>query len=124
MSAEPVAVLLVPPKHKPGPLLERGACLSAAPFVTLCCGEWAPRWVTIGLEATALPLWWDGDLVPDGWWRLWLAWTGGGRQAGPCPLSPTLSYVRQIAREYVEEHAATRIVLLHHVDGHLVERAP
>jgi hypothetical protein len=75
-----------------------------------------------GCPVKPLPLWWDGELLPDGWWRAWLAWTGGGPNAAPCPVAPSLGEVIALANELVAFGRVYRVVFLTRGDaGRLVE---
>jgi hypothetical protein len=75
-----VAVLVVPAEGDPGGLLARGGCEARPPLVhrrialiTDPAYTWLNGWRTQGSIASdvesALPLWWDGALVPEGWDR-------------------------------------------------------
>lgn len=132
---EPVAVLVVPAKGDPGGLLAAGRC-----------GTWPPASVCLGDEgwrvgiARALPLWWDGALVPEGWDRARRVWFGsdapGRPDIGDDPLyddlldavsiifEPELEHVLALARSLTDIGRAFRVVLLDRVGGRLVERAP
>jgi len=81
---EIVAVLVA---AGPGsPLLAEGTCGARPPLVhrssretsrlsdseweRLALGQWSPRGMQSGDTESALVLWWDGALVPEGWDRL------------------------------------------------------
>ncbi len=63
-------VLVVPADGDPGGLLRCGVCATGAPATaSLVDGVWLPA-LRCDEAGTALPLWWDGTLVPEGWDRL------------------------------------------------------
>ncbi len=132
MSSDPIAVLVVPVDGDIGGLLAVGRCGARAP----CCtrlrsfGDEPERWAAgrmVGYpgEIVALPLWWDGALVPEGWDRARRVLDArGDAWVGRYLFAPTLSNVIIGAQAFVYNGLAARVVLLDLVDGRLVERAP
>lgn len=100
--ADPYAILLVP--------TEAGAALLAAR--RLAGQRWGPECGTRGLA-----LWWDWDLVPEGWDRARRAC------AEIHDFRPLCSDVLVLAR-FLASAGLCRVVLLDLVGGALVERAP
>ena len=134
--ADPYAILLVP--------TEAGAVLLARRWLArwgvdgTLPGEawydalgWSAPWdpydtdgpLALWPKTRGLALWWDGALVPEGWWRAWCAWTAGVSRPAPCPMRPDCAEVLELAKE-LEAGGLCRVVLLDLVDGALVERAP
>lgn len=78
-------------------------------------------------EDCALPLWWDGALVPEGLdraWRVhpWAATTWSHMGAEEYLARETLENVVRLAESLaLFPHIASRVVRLHRVDGRLVE---
>jgi hypothetical protein len=117
-----VAVLLVPADGDPGGLLAAGRCSLATPA---CCSEYGRAGWMVGLwpASAALPLWWDGALVPEGWDRLQRE---VHREAQPLTWHmwrPRLARVLVEAETAVCVGLASRVVRLVHLDGRLVEMA-
>ncbi len=132
---EPWAVLVVPAAGDPGGLLANGVLGATPPFVwrhvhkdgSTC---WDPRcqraWLATDRQH-ALPLWWDGALVPEGWARFVysedaLSPYGLPRARRTFRMWPDLDTV--LASAFAAERAglASRVVLLDLIDGRLVER--
>jgi hypothetical protein len=118
--ADPHAILLVPTEAGAA-LLADGACRSRPPGVTHDTRN--GEWVDYLSRPDALPLWWGGALVPEGWDRarrvllpLAEAWSV---LALPAPPLDMLLY----AALWGAKHDICRVVLLDLVDGRLVERA-
>lgn len=126
--ADVVAVLVVPAEGDPGGLLREGSC-GPIPAMVANYGSWGlagqgPRdWYitsTVWVGAVALPLWWDGALVPEGWDR-------ARRVADDRFYSEMCDPDVDCAIEYAEFVAAKtggRVVRLARVDGRLVEVEP
>ncbi len=76
----------------------------------------------------ALPLWWDGALVPEGWDRLrrvWLASTGHTPLAIGHRSIVTRDQAEMMALDVVRLGLATRVVrLARDADDRLVEVSP
>lgn len=140
MSAEIVAVLVIPAEGDPGGLLAEGACQAWPPRVGSSAahdyGSWkagAKEWTPMGwdeqgaYDTEALPLWWDGALVPEGWDRarrsMYRAVSKLDGESEPwCLLDPGLSDVLwAAARLAAGQRLASRVVRLARVDGRLVE---
>lgn len=124
MSAEIVAVLVVPAEGDPGGLLAPGACGSVPPSAWVRRYGRGARW-TPGLSGhrtpgDALPLWWDGALVPEGWDR--------ARRVGISVWNnepnPDLGTVLVCATSLCDRGWGARVVRLARVDGRLVEVEP
>jgi hypothetical protein len=125
----PVAVLVVPAEGDPGGLKTPGSCGSRPPLVYHdpddgTWRDWGHVW-----HRAALPLWWDGALVPEGWdraRRVEETVQRSGEVLEPWPLDPMrrggARYVQLLARALVTAGLASRVVLLDRVDGRLVER--
>lgn len=132
----PHAVLVVPAEGDPGGLLAAGPCGSAPPAVYRIPGEdWQP-----GLAPKpdrpppkilrfALPLWWDGALVPEGWDRARRVYGVScadypdviADRAYDTPL-PGMQRLQALADMLVSHGlVASRVVRLALVDGRLVE---
>lgn len=124
--SDPIAVLVEPAERDPAGLLDPAplglggcpACVTEGP------GGWVhgmrssptgePRW--------ALPLWWEGSLVPEGWDRLRRV-----MRAHALDQDPDAGQVRwaaAVAVKHAPGNACARVVLLDRIDGRLVERAP
>lgn len=111
-------MLVVPAKGDPGGLLAEGVC-NALPPLAVDMGGW---WSAVGDVADrdwddaeyALPLWWDGALVPEGWDRLRRVLARLGRAStylGIESLSDVADVVR--AAEYaVAAGVGSRVVLV------------
>ena len=134
---EPFGVVLVPTTAgraltADGPLGALPPMVSRYPDGTTFAGIPMDRWaVEHGRHAhgprsrvtRGLPLWWDGALVREGWWRAWCVWTADVSRPAPCPVCPGLDDVLAICRE-LEAAGLCRVVVLDLVDGALVECAP
>ena len=149
--ADPVAVLVVPAPGDPGGLLRDGPA-GARPPVAVALKLDADRHVDMraplrwlawhevpeslvagtneeilhALNAErALPLWWDGALVTEGWDWARRALVEHGRThnaAGVYCFLPLEDEVAALARRMVVDGLASRVVVLDLVDGRLVER--
>ena len=125
-----MAVLVVPAERDPGELLRTRRPWYTFPPPTVTLG---PNGWRIGRDVTdpmrvvmphwALPLWWDGALVPEGWDR-------ARRVAHKVDLTermrieawnPTIEEVIRFADLLVKVSLAPRVVRLARVDGRLVE---
>ena len=139
MSPEIVAVLVVPTEGDPGGLLAAGRCGAAPPEaynVQDVRRSASARWeldrpLGTSLWAYALPLWWDGALVPEGWDRARRVYGRCGwdpRGYDPdCQMGiadPALGGALSIAEGLVACERASRVVRLARVDGRLVEVEP
>ena len=131
MSADIVAVLVVPAEGDPGGRL---ACLpwaysppAVASLVQPYCTPVEPvepEWrlgLISGSDLRALPLWWDGALVPEGWDRLMRRYSAARDEAGEWPM---LDDVLATASDLVAAGLASRVVRLARVEGRLVEVSP
>jgi hypothetical protein len=130
------AVLVVPAPGDPGGLLAHGSCESWPPLVFVRRDGWLgpTGWVVgrpVGGEQRALPLWWDGALVPEGWDRAVRSLDSDqeppptpwhGQRWAPSPRYPDIGQVRWMGERLVRTGFASRVVLLDRVDGRLVER--
>lgn len=136
MDADVVAVLVVPAPGDPGRLLARGACGSSPP-VAHEAGRWStPTWMEgrdpDGPMFNALPLWWEGRLVEEGWSRLAYAEDRLSpdrpgvlpRRRRQISLWPDLEAVLALADGSVLRGIASRVIRLVRVDGRLVELEP
>ena len=150
VSPDIVAVLVVPAEDDPGGLLRYGALGARPPvahrFRHRDVGVWEHS-VVDGLvlarpelwrsQELALPLWWDGALVPEGWDRLRRVslgvsardWTRAGislteRLGGEASPRPHWAVMVRLAEGLVPIGIASRIVRLARVDGRLVEVQP
>lgn len=125
-----VAVLVVPAEGDPGGLLAEGACQAWPPRVGSSAahdyGSWkagAKEWTPMGwdeqgaYDTEALPLWWDGALVPEGYDR---ARRVGISQWDDTP-NPDIDTVMICAVSLCERGWGYRVVRLARVDGRLVE---
>jgi hypothetical protein len=142
--SEIVAVCVVPADGDPGGLLAAGRCGSGEPNPTVPVLAPACCWLTAGpypvwragnpapwaWVVRALPLWWDGALVPEGWDRARRVFYAHGPahdvesiKRGP-GTNPPLSFVEEVAPWFVECGLASRVVRLARVDGRLVEVSP
>lgn len=121
----PHAILCVPTKGDPGGLLKVGPSLRlpAGPDIAVTRCAHPPRIVFHGSREDALPLWWDGALVPEGWDRYVrvLLTALGGQDDYPVSRWPTADGVLAAASAGT---SLCRVVVLDLVDGALVERAP
>jgi hypothetical protein len=145
VSGEIVAVLVVPAAGDPGGLLAAGPCGGVPPRVlsghTCAYGshqEWQTPDDLDGRDCYmcrhplfALPLWWDGALVPEGWdraRRVYLTACRGNPRAvhyGTAEVrDPDLYELVGVADELVHADLASRVVRLARVDGRLVEVTP
>ena len=134
---EPFGVVLVPTTAgraltADGPLGALPPMVSRYPDGTTFAGIPMDRWaVEHGRHAhgprsrvtRGLPLWWDGALVREGWWRAWCVRTADMSRPAPCPVCPGVDDVLAICRE-LEAAGLCRVVVLDLVDGALVECAP
>jgi hypothetical protein len=135
-----VAVLVIPAGGDPGGLLAAGRCGGTPACVYECCPPRGPAepltwtvgwWNVAGTHSVnALPLWWDGALVPEGWDRARRVFYAHGPahdvesiKRGP-GTNPPLSFVEEVAPWFVECGLASRVVRLARVDGRLVEVSP
>jgi len=119
----PVAVLMVADYYgdllRPGPCRSRAACVYRA-----ASGAWVDVEPLAGWTACALPLWWDGALVPEGWDRARRVARAAGVTTFWPDEEPSLRSVVRQGELLIEGNLASRVVLLDRVDGRLVERAP
>ena len=153
--ADPVAVLVIPAPGDPGGLLAETSLGARAPIAMALrlnadrhVDMRAPlRWlawhevpeslvagtneeILHALNAErALPLWWDGALVPEGWDRARRVITAQGWTA--FDALPTRAWCMEprhpldvllLAEDLVTRGRASRVVMLDLVDGRLVER--
>lgn len=128
----PVAVLVVPAKGDPGGLLAYGrrmpvgaqgpTTLTAHVSATFAARPpsvtaWGPE---SALWPSALPLWWDNALVPEGWDRL-----NRAIDKGAWTTHPSVTAVLRMAEEAVSDGLASRVVVLaRDASGRLVEVQP
>ncbi len=125
--ADPHAILLVPTEDGAsllalGRLGQRPPCLVSYPKRG---PDTQPPWSPYAIptmdmgygRVLALPLWWDGELVPEGWDRARRAC------AEIHDFRPLCSDVLVLAR-FLASAGLCRVVLLDLVGGALVERAP
>ncbi len=134
--ADVVAVLVVPAEGDPGGLLSPGRCGSSlgggppcAELYGVWCGAYdamretaSDQWSgepTEAPKAIALPLWWDGALVPEGWDRARRVHRATGWETS-IKANPTCSQAISLARDLVAALGG-RVVRLARVDGRLVE---
>ena len=147
-----VAVLVVAAEGDPGGLLAPGRCGAQPPMVhravrelytgtdltweRLQLGDWSTLGSVGASTESALPLWWDGQLVPEGWDRARrVLWTRGRH------IHPAHHYVvhaievesldletegastsaQWLAVELVRQGFGSRVVRLARADGRLVE---
>ena len=124
-----VAVLVVPAEGDPGGLLADGVAGSSPPYVGLGPAYEPGR--PGGEPEWALPLWWDGALVPEGYDRARRVVAGtlsapglvGGDSAVRAwlrDLGESLADAERLAAE-VAECGYGSVVRLARVDGRLVE---
>lgn len=126
MSAEIVAVLVIPADRDPGRLVQPGPCASNPPAVLsghVCAYKGHQQWQVhddfsggdcymCQYPLSALPLWWDGALVPEGWTRLLYAWVPvQHRYAAPLSWFPELGAVI-VAAQHAPPGLVSRVVLL------------
>jgi len=138
VNREIVAVLVVPARGDPGGLTTmRGMSADVGgshPRVIRgdTCphhGEWSPPPSFRGGDCymcrypeEALPLWWDGALVPEGWDRLRRAIPGmADSPSDPAQHGGPAYIVRMIEVYDAAQHGVARVVRLARVDGRLVE---
>lgn len=129
--ADPTAVLLVPTEAGAA-LRLTGRCGSSPPMAhrSRRDGSWSSRGDWCDTEESALPLRWDGALVPEGWDRArrvaWgaLDWFNESEHAAraAAQLSPDAAKVLALVRA-MERGGLCRVVLLDLVDGRLAERS-
>jgi hypothetical protein len=132
MSQDVVAVLVVPADGDPGGLLAMGK-LGQRPPCVIDYGRSTDGWqpyaiptMTTGTGTLALPLWWDGALVPEGWDRARRVWF---HTPGRTPLDQghrfevSLAQAEMVGLDLVRLGLASRVVRLARVDGRLVEVA-
>ena len=128
----PWAILLVPAEAGAG-LLEVGPrlrldCPSDLDIIVSRCGH-PPRIVFHGRHPDALPLWWDGALVEEGWdrfrrWALGRTEEDGSEGRDFCTAMWCQARDASMAAEWAAESVGGfRVILLDLVDGRLVERA-
>jgi hypothetical protein len=128
MTPNIVAVLVVPADGDPGGVLAPGRC-GIIPAMAEMRHTYDPHgapgpeeWTIVSTLWTvrrALPLWWDGALVPEGWDRL--IRTIGTDDAEDATRHPSLVGVLDWAEFARSRGLASRIVRLARVDGRLVE---
>ena len=135
---ETVAVLVVPAEGDPGGLLSPGRCSAVPPVVVsghVCVydyhREWQPLGDFVGSDCymcrhpvRALPLWWDGALVPEGWDRFVRAACTLAGDDRPVSRFPALADMLRAASPSPGTAAsllASRVIRLARVDGRLVE---
>lgn len=123
-----VAILAVAMQGDPAGLIAGGACGGRPPMVhrlrhVEAGYEWLLDWHEVGAVAgdtdSALPLWWDGKLVPAGWdqaWRLLRDHSGISM-----PYDPEDIHVNFLCEQLVRVGLAFRIARLACVNGRLVE---
>ena len=106
-------MLVVPAKGDPGGLLARGACSSAPPICSRSWHEdhWVSRWVEWESDE-ALPLWWDGALVPEGWDRLVRAQRRASDSGPLYPPEPAMAWINVATTYAVWIGLASRVVLV------------
>lgn len=134
-----VAVLVVPQAGDPGSLLEPGWCGGRPPMVVDSDrhpddgGGWQAALGGRHLFGTlALPLWWSGHLVEDGWDRARRAVLRRPSDGEPGWLRgflatsepAVLGTVAHVGDWMVECGLAARVIRLVRVDGRLVELEP
>jgi hypothetical protein len=139
-----VAVLVVPADKDPGRLLEPGPCDAMPPVVVsghLCAHDGHRRWqlrsdfagdgcYMCHYPLRALPLWWNGALVAEGWDRARRVVLNSAEKLSHhegmlCGrFHPNLSEVFRVGELAVFAGLATRVVRLTRVDGRLVELEP
>lgn len=123
----PHAVLLVPTEAGAA-LLAVGDLGAKPPVVWFHPAEGGKvRWSewSVGRNCTraALPLWWDGALVPEGWDRAERVWAAArARRCRTSDLDMCASQALLLA-EGLEADGLCRVVLLDLADGRLVERS-
>lgn len=142
MAGDPWGVVVVPVEGDPGGLLAPGQCGAMPPCVRYYplrasdgVGLLGPGWVSerrhIASYGSALPLWWDGALVPEGWDRVRRALFAYEYRVEPEPLprngwwrlDPTLDFILVAANDLLATGRAARVVLLDRTsDGSVVER--
>lgn len=116
---EIVAVILVPVEGDPSRVLGGARCHARPPIVYFDTRDGG--WVEFPWrdnEPHALPVWWDGALVPEGWDR-WRRVLRGFRMSARA--EPRLEDVVALANL---APTAARVVCLGMVDGRLVEVTP
>lgn len=127
--ADIVAVLVVPAEGDPGGLLAEGPCYAWPPRVGRA-NEWTPMtWDEQGAyDEEALPLGWDGELVPEGWDRARRVarevpddYLGGEAWFAAQDAHPDFDAVKSLAAALMAAGLASRVVRLARVDGRLVE---
>lgn len=129
-----VAVLVIPAEGDPGGLLARGRLRAMPPSVHARLresvddtevGVWGRPWAPQYKSESALPLWWDGALVPEGWDRAQRAAnTHDTLDEDLFRVHPDFDDVDAFAGGLVECGLASRVVRLARVDGRLVEVTP
>ena len=139
--ADPHAILLVPTEDGAsllalGRLGQRPPCLVSYPKRG---PDTQPPWSPYAIptmdmgygRVLALPLRWDGELVPEGWDRARRACADLPR--GQRPTGPVLMWLHDfrplcsdvvVLAQFLASAGLCRVVLLDLVDGVLVERAP
>jgi hypothetical protein len=140
VSAHPEIVAVLVVADAGSPLLAPGRCGATPPMVMDLNGT--GLWIEVdlpedrgipfeddALSVAALPLWWDGALVPEGWARAvtvqWLHARSEVILAGiGLVMEPTPFQVEQVGLRLVSLRLASRIVLLARDNGRLVEVQP
>lgn len=88
--ADPIAVLVIPAEGDPGGLLAPGRCGIIPALAELRTTPRQERWELASNrwpgETYALPLWWDGRLLEEGWDRAWRV--AAGHAAKTCLAKP------------------------------------
>lgn len=119
---EIVAVLVVPFEGDLAGLMEPGRC---GPEEPASAGRYGGQWESPapggwGYMDRCLPVWWGGELVPEGWdraTRLLNRATRGGYAGDP----ETAEDARARGLALVRVGLAARVVCIAKVDGQLVE---
>jgi hypothetical protein len=128
VAGEIVAVLVVPAEKDPAGLLAEGRCgwPPAVAWTDHQPDGWHWR-VGNTRKGHALPLWWDGALVPEGWDRARRAWFNSvavshDAEAVYEMFDPTLELMLPLADSLVGTGLASRVArLTRDAEGRLVE---
>lgn len=128
--AEPYAILCVPTEAGAA-LLDMGPCCSFPPVADRGWdGKWYPadpeyrHSIPEPDEVQALPLWWAGALVPEGWDRARrVAFATHPAWMMTTIMEPDMQQLLMVAR-FLEKHRLCRVVVLDLHEGVPVERAP